>query len=168
MFSGMERGFRSLFCFKSALGRLEMLSPSSFVCVCICAGSDRGAYGKSNSPLTVPLFWQAQACLSQSTQSQPLLHITSCAPCLLAFSSLPECMSFVVFWLIGHCFNYCWTKQTWNFYLLFCCPSDHSLQAANTGLGLFRPGVNCSGSHAVSLIYTFLGETPSPGRKRLH
>lgn len=90
-------------------------------------------------------------------QSQPLLHIISCAPCLLAFSSLPECMSFVVFWLIGHCFNYCWTKQTWNFYLSFCRPSDHGLQAGNTGLAFSKPGVNCSGSHGAALIYTFFG-----------
>ena len=168
MFSGMERGFRSLFCFKSALGRLEIPSPGSFVRACICAGSGRGAYGRSNSPLTVPLFWQAQACSSQSSsaQLQPFLHITSCAPCLLACSSLPERMSFVVLWLIGHCFNYCWTKQTWNFYLLFCCPSDHGLQAASSGLRLFSLGVNCSGSFGIPFIYTFFwGKDPSREEK---
>lgn len=159
VFPGMERGVWSLFCFKSALGTLEMLSPSSFVCACICAGSGRGAYGRSDSPLTVPLFLAGTGLfLAERAQSQPLLHITSCAPCLLALSSLPECLSFVVFWLIGRSFNYCWTEQTSNFYLPCCWPSDHGLQAGNRGLGLFRLGVNCSGFHGVSLIYAFSGE----------
>lgn len=166
MFSGMERGFRNLFCFKSALGRLEMLSPSSSVCVCvrICAGSDRGAYGRSHSPLTVPLFWQAQACFSQSTHSRSH-SCTSLAPCLLAFSSLPGCKSFVVFQLIGHCFNYCLTEQTWNFYLSSYLLRDHGLQAGSTGLERFRPGVDCSSSHRVPIIYTFLGKKTFQGGK---
>lgn len=152
---GEERGFPSLFCFKSALVGLKMLTLC--VCVCISAGSDRGAYGRSHLPLTVPLFWQAQACFSQSRFS--CSHsFTSWAPGLLAFSSLLACVSFVAFWLIGHCFNYYCTKETCIFYLSFCCLSDCGLQAANTELKLLRSGVNCSGFLGVSLLYISLGE----------
>lgn len=106
--------------------------------------------------------------LTERVQSQPLLHITSCAPGLLAVRSLPECTSFVVFWLTGHCFNYSCTKETCIFYLSFCCLGDHGLQAANTELELFRSGVNCSGSLGVSLLYISLGENTTPGKRRLY
>lgn len=74
----------------------------------------------------------------------------------------------MVFWLTGHCFNYYCTKKTYIFYLSFCCLSDHSLQAANTELRLFRSGVNCSGSLGVSLLYISLGENTPPGKRRLY
>lgn len=145
-----------------------MLSPSSSVCACICAGSDRGAYGRSDLPLTVPFLAGTGTFLTERVQSQPLLHITSCAPGLLAVRSLPECTSFVVFWLTGHCFNYSCMKETCIFYLSFCCLSGHGLQAANTELELFRSGVNCSGSLGVSLLYVSLGENTTPGKRRLY
>lgn len=145
-----------------------MLSPSSFVCVCISAGSARGAYGRSHSPLTAPLFWQAQACFSQSGFSRSHSFTSLLEPPACWLSALCLCVSFVVFWLIGHCFNYYCTKETCIFYLSFCCLSDCSLQAANTELGLLRSGVNCSGSLGLSLLFISLGENIPPGRRRLY
>lgn len=146
-----------------------MLSPSSSVCACVCAGSDRGAYGRSDLPLTVPLFWQAQACFSQSGCSRSHSFTSLRAPRACWLSGL--CLSarpLWCFWLTGHCFNYSCTKETCIFYLSFCCLSDHGLQAANTEFELFRSGVNCSGSLGVPLLYISLGENTTPGKRRLY
>lgn len=96
-FQGWRGGFRTSFALNLPWADWRCWDPVRLcVCVRICAGSDRGAYGRSHSPLTVPLFWQAQACFSQSAHSRSH-SCTSLAPCLLAFSSLPGCKSFVVF-----------------------------------------------------------------------
>lgn len=144
-----------------------MLSPSSFVWVHQCWVWERSIWQKRFALDCASFLAGTGLFLTERVQSQPLLHITPCAPGLLAFSSLPACTSFVVFWLIGHCFNYYCTKETCIFYLSFCCLSDHGLQAANTELELFRSGVNWSGSLGVSLLYISLGGNTPPGRRRL-
>lgn len=102
-----------------------------------------------------------------SCRGHTVLHIASCAPCLLSFRNLPECMPFVVFWLIEHCFNYYWTEQTWNFCYFAALATTVSRQQIQDS-GCSELMLNYTGWHGLPLIGTCFGQNTPSGKMRLH